>query len=57
MTVETGQMAPDFALYDGDDNLVKLSEMKGAPVTAMFVCKTCQKRALKQVADGVDPFV
>ena len=32
-------------------------QMKGASVTAMFVCKTCQKRALKQVAEGVDPFV
>ncbi len=47
MTVETGQMAPDFALYDGDGNLVKLSEMKGAPVIVAFfpaaftgVCET-----------------
>ena len=32
-------------------------QMKGAPVHAMFVCKTCQKRALKQVADSVEPFV
>ena len=47
MPLENGQMAPDFALFDGDGNMVKLSEMKGAPVVVAFfpaaftgVCET-----------------
>ncbi|MEE2908633.1 MAG: redoxin domain-containing protein [Planctomycetota bacterium] len=36
MPLDTGQAAPDFALYDGDGNVVKLSDMRGAPVVVAF---------------------
>lgn len=36
MPLDTGQQAPDFALYDGDGNLVKLSELRGTSVVVAF---------------------
>ncbi|MCH2133200.1 MAG: peroxiredoxin [Phycisphaerales bacterium] len=36
MPIETGQKAPDFALYDGDGNVTKLSDMSGSPVVVAF---------------------
>ncbi|MDG2424671.1 MAG: peroxiredoxin [Phycisphaerales bacterium] len=36
MPLDTGQAAPDFALYDGDGNTIKLSDMAGSPVVVAF---------------------
>ena len=36
MPLETGHTAPDFALFDGDGNEVKLSAMRGTPVVVAF---------------------
>lgn len=36
MIIETGQIAPDFSLYDNEKNKVTLSELKGQNVLLLF---------------------
>ncbi|HSU27889.1 MAG TPA: redoxin domain-containing protein [Chitinophagaceae bacterium] len=36
MSIQVGQAAPDFTLYDSDKNKVTLSELKGHPVVLLF---------------------
>ena len=36
MSIQTGQSAPDFTLYDTEKNAVKLSEQKGKNVVLLF---------------------
>jgi peroxiredoxin len=36
MPIKTGQQAPDFALYDTEGNIVKLSDLRGKPVVIAF---------------------
>jgi glutaredoxin-dependent peroxiredoxin len=36
MSVQTGQQAPDFTLFDSDKNEVKLSDLKGSNVLLLF---------------------
>lgn len=36
MSIEIGQAAPDFMLYDSDKKQVTLSELKGQPVLLLF---------------------
>lgn len=36
MSIETGQAAPDFTLFDSEKNKVTLSENKGQPVLLLF---------------------
>lgn len=36
MSIEIGQAAPDFTLYDSDKKKVTLSELKGQPVLLLF---------------------
>ncbi|HUR67417.1 MAG TPA: redoxin domain-containing protein [Chitinophagaceae bacterium] len=36
MKIETGQVAPDFTLYDSDKNKVALAELKGQNVLLLF---------------------
>jgi len=36
MTIQTGQEAPDFSLYDSDKNKLTLSELRGSNVLLLF---------------------
>jgi glutaredoxin-dependent peroxiredoxin len=36
MKIETGQKAPDFALYDTDRNRIKLTDLRGKNIVLLF---------------------
>lgn len=56
MKIERGQLAPDFALYDSDKNIVTLSDLKGHTVLLLFFpaafTSTCTKE-LCSVRDNI----
>ncbi|MFM2225168.1 MAG: hypothetical protein RJA07_1370 [Bacteroidota bacterium] len=59
MTIQKGQQAPDFTLYNTDKNAVTLSGLKGKKVVLLFVpaafTGTCTKE-LCSIRDGIGAF-
>ncbi|MFM2047815.1 MAG: hypothetical protein RI955_361 [Bacteroidota bacterium] len=59
MTIQKGQQAPDFTLYNTDKNAVTLSSLKGKKVVLLFVpaafTGTCTKE-LCSIRDGIGAF-
>lgn len=59
MTIETGQKAPDFILYDSEKNKVSLEDFKGRNVLLLFFPQaftgTCTKE-LCSVRDHIDEY-
>lgn len=59
--IESGEQAPDFELPDQDGNLVKLSELRGAPTVVYFYPKadtpgtiTTKATPCKRIRSGHD---
>ena len=59
MKVETGQMAPDFSLYDTEKNKITLSDLRGKNVVLLFFpfafSRVCTKE-MCSVRDTMDNY-
>ena len=59
MKVETGQMAPDFSLYDTERNKVTLSDLRGKNIVLLFfpfAFSSVCTRELCSVRDSIGDF-